>query len=79
MLEKKSNRLEVKNNMELRAKRNRTYPDVNVGDYVKIFHKKTTAKGKQQVSYFSKENMKFYQLNIKLDNIFIKLMDNGLY
>ena len=52
---KESNRLEVKNNMELKAKRNRTYPDVNVGDYVKIFHKKTTAKGKQQVSYFSKE------------------------
>ena len=41
--------------MELKAKRNRTYPDVNVGDYVKIFHKKTTAQAKQQVSYFSKE------------------------
>ena len=34
------NLAQVKFNLELRAKNQRTYPDLAVGDYVKIFHKK---------------------------------------
>ena len=38
---KPGNLAQVKFNLELRAKKQRTYPDLKVGDYVKIFHKKT--------------------------------------
>jgi len=38
---KPANLAQVKFNLELRAKKQRTYPDLKVGDYVKIFHKKT--------------------------------------
>ena len=34
------NLAQVKFNLELKAKKQRTYPDLKVGDYVKIFHKK---------------------------------------
>jgi hypothetical protein len=37
---KPGNLAQVKFNLELRAKKQRTYPDLAVGDYVKIFHKK---------------------------------------
>ena len=37
---KNINHLAVKLNMEMKAKRNRKYPDVNVGDNVKMFRKK---------------------------------------
>jgi hypothetical protein len=39
---KPANLAQVKFNLELRAKKQRTYPDLKVGDYVKIFHKKKT-------------------------------------
>ena len=34
------NQLRAKVNMELRAKRNRKYPDLQVGDFVRVFYKK---------------------------------------
>ena len=37
---KPANLPQVKFNLELKAKRSRNYPDVEVGDYVKVFHKK---------------------------------------
>jgi hypothetical protein len=37
---KPANLAQVKFNLELRAKKQRAYPDLKVGDYVKIFHKK---------------------------------------
>ncbi len=37
---KPGNLAQVKFNLELKAKKQRTYPDLKVGDYVKIFHKK---------------------------------------
>ena len=37
---KPGNLAQVKFNLELRAKKQRTYPDLKVGDYVKVFHKK---------------------------------------
>ena len=37
---KNMNHLAVKINMEIKAKRGRVYPDVNVGDNVKMFRKK---------------------------------------
>ena len=41
---KKKNEFEVKLNISLQAKRNRTYPEVDVGDRVKIMRKKALAK-----------------------------------
>jgi len=37
---KPGNLAQVKFNLELRAKKQRTYPPIKVGDYVKVFHKK---------------------------------------
>ena len=37
---KKKNEFEVKLNISLQAKRNRTYPEIEVGDSVKIMRKK---------------------------------------
>ena len=47
---KKGNEMDVKMNMEMKAKRGRKYESINVGDSVKIFKKKK-AGVKQQVSY----------------------------
>ena len=51
---KSGNHMEVKANMELKAKHGRKYEDVNVGDFVKIFKKKKRGQ-KQQVSYWSED------------------------
>ena len=37
---KKSNRLEVRVNLEMNRKRSRIYPEINIGDTVKIYKKK---------------------------------------
>ena len=37
---KKENQLQVKLNLELQRKNTRLYPDVNIGDKVKIYKKK---------------------------------------
>jgi hypothetical protein len=49
---KASNRIDVKNNLEMRAKTGRKYQEVSVGDFVKIFKKKKVGV-KQQISYWS--------------------------
>ena len=51
---KKDNHLDVKMNMELKAKHGRKYEKVEVGDFVNIFKKKKPGV-KQQVSYWSTE------------------------
>ena len=37
---KESNKLQVKTNLEMKRTHTRIYPDINVGDYVKIHNKK---------------------------------------
>ena len=54
---KETNQLEVKSNMELKAKHGRKYNEINVGDEIKIFKKKKTG-DKQQVSSWSQEKYK---------------------
>jgi hypothetical protein len=51
---KKTNHMDVKMNMELKAKRGRKYELIDVGDFVKVFKKKKPGV-KQQVSYWSEE------------------------
>ena len=47
---KERNRIDVKQNLELRAKHTRKYPDINVGDKVKIYTtKKRLAKERKSV------------------------------
>ena len=48
---KQTNELDVKSNLELRAKNNRRYPPLNVGDSVKILRKKRVNE-KERNSFF---------------------------
>ena len=58
--------------MELKAKRGRKYPDVTVGDNVKIFRKKTN-RDKQQVSYWSSEKCEIISIEILHGQSFYKI------
>ena len=49
---KQSNEIDVKANLELKAKRNRTYPPLEVGDKVKLARKKKVNE-KERTSFFS--------------------------
>jgi hypothetical protein len=63
---KKENKIEVKTHIEIKAKRNRKYPDLQIGDKVKIYVKKN----KFQKSIFHntrKEIMKLGKLKRKKD------------
>ena len=51
---KERNHLEIRHNLQLHAKRNRSYPDINVGDRVKIYTKKKRFE-KERISVWSKE------------------------
>ena len=56
---KPGNLAQVKFNLELRAKKQRTYPDLKVGDYVKIFHKKDKLDKERHSNWMpNKENIK---------------------
>ena len=50
---KKKNEFEVKLNISLQAKRNRTYPEIEVGDNVKIMRKKGISE-KERTSHWLK-------------------------
>ena len=52
MPEKPSNELKVKLHLNMNAKRNRVYPDLGVGDEVKIFRKRKPSE-KERVGNFS--------------------------
>jgi hypothetical protein len=49
---KKTNEVDVKTNLELRAKKNRKYPALNIGDQVKIARKKKVNE-KERTSFWS--------------------------
>ena len=57
--------------MEIKAKRGRVYPDVNVGDNVKI--QKKTNRDKQQVSYWSSEKYEIISIEILHGQSFYKI------
>ena len=49
---KRTNEVDVKSNLEIRAKRNRNYPPLDIGDKVKIARKKKVNE-KERTSFFS--------------------------
>jgi hypothetical protein len=55
---KDKNILEVKNNLELHRVHKRKYPDISVGDRVKIYTKKTLKHIKKGIQYGLKHHMK---------------------
>ena len=80
---KPGNLAQVKFNLELRAKKQRTYPDLEVGDYVKIFHKKDKLDKERHSNWMpNKEKIKeikesmgqtFYVIdNIRRPNPFVR-------
>ena len=72
---KPKNHLLVKNNIISKAKRNRIYPDINVGDRVKIYTKKKLFH-KEHVSVWSKDSYEVVDIDISHGQQFYKLKDN---
>ena len=62
---KKKNEFEVKLNISLQAKRNRTYPEVEVGDRVKIMRKKGISE-KERTSHWVKTPQTVKRIDKKL-------------
>ena len=59
---KPGNLAQVKFNLELKAKKQRTYPDLKVGDYVKIFHKKDKLDKERHSNWMpNKDKLKKYE------------------
>ena len=69
---KPSNQLQVKANLELKRKHTRIYPDVNVGDYVKIYIKKDKY-AKERIPVWSKEKFKVESITESMGQDFYKL------
>ena len=69
---KPSNQLQVKANLELTRKHTRRYPEVTVGDYVKIYNKKDKL-DKERIPVWSKEKFKVESINESMGQDFYKL------
>ena len=67
-----SNQLQVKTNLEMKRKHTRIYPDINVGDYVKIYNKKSKY-AKERIPVWSKENFKVESINESIGQNFYKV------
>ena len=69
---KPQNHLDVKLNLELRAEHKRKYPDVKVGDFVKVYRKKDKLQ-KERVPLWSKETFKVVDIVESMGQEFYKL------
>ena len=69
---KKENELEAKNNMELRAKHNRKYPPLNVGDKVQIMRKKKNNE-KERTSHWSAASFTISDINEQFGQKYYKV------
>ena len=67
-----ANQLQVKTNLEMKRKHTRIYPDINVGDYVKIYNKKSKY-AKERIPVWSKENFKVDSINDSMGQLFYKV------
>ena len=67
-----TNHIDVKNNMELKAKHGRKYKEIVVGDMVRIFKKKETG-AKQQQSYWSAETHEIISISESIGQKFYKV------
>ena len=69
---KDSNKFNVKVNLELHAKKTRKYPNVNVGDNVKVYRKKDKL-DKERLSLWSKDVFRVERVDINDGQKFYKL------
>ena len=69
---KLTNHRQVKANLELTRKHTRIYPEITVGDYVKIFNKKDKL-NKERIPVWSKEKFKAESINESMSQDFYKL------
>jgi vacuolar-type H+-ATPase catalytic subunit A/Vma1 len=69
---KTTNHIQVKANLELKRKHTRIYPDINVGDYVKVYNKKDKL-DKERIPVWSKANFKVESINESMSQDFYKL------
>ena len=69
---KPANHLDVKLNLELRAKHKRKYPDVKAGDFVKVYRKKNKL-DKERLSLWSKDKFKLIDIVESMGQEFYKL------
>ena len=72
---KKKNEFEVKLNISLHAKRNRTYPEIDVGDSVKIMCKKGISE-KERTSHWVRTSQKIKRIDRKLGQNYYYLDDD---
>jgi hypothetical protein len=56
----------------LKRKHTRIYPDINVGDYVKVYNKKDKL-DKERIPVWSKANFKVESINESMSQDFYKL------
>ena len=69
---KPTNQLDVKLNLQLKAKHTRTYPEVRIGDYVKVYRKKDKM-DKERLSLWSKDKFKVIDITESMGQDFFKL------
>ena len=68
------NQLMVKNNITAKAKHKRLYPDINIGDMVKIYKKKNLFH-KEHISVWSKDSYEVETIDVSRGQQFYKLKD----
>ena len=69
---KPTNQLDVKLNLQLKANHTRTYPEVRIGDYVKVYRKKDKL-DKERLSLWSKDKFKVIDIIESMGQDFFKL------
>ena len=71
---KKENHIQVKTQLEIHRITKRRYPDINIGDAVKVYQKKG-AFDKRQVSTWTKESYKVEAITEEFGHKFYKVSD----
>ena len=69
---KPSNTAEVKFNLELKSRHSRKYPNIAIGDYVRVFQKKDKL-DKERISNWSADKYKVTDIQESMDQKFYKL------
>ena len=69
---KPSNQLQVKANLEMKRKHTRIYPNINVGDYVKVYNKKDKY-DKERIPVWSRDKFKVESINDSMGQNFYKV------
>ena len=67
-----ANQLQVKANLEMKRKHTRIYPDINVGDYVKVYNKKDKY-DKERIPVWSRDKFKVESINDSMGQNFYKV------